>query len=153
MKSYINICVCLVIMCAMLFLSSCSVSKSYSSKTLESTTGELIQIPTMVELDVLKTKVNGEIDRPSKKLGLTEIKSNVIALALESSKADVLIEPRFQIERKKSGKIVSIKVSGYPAMYNNFRKFEDKDTTLLKYVMYKKAADKGMGYKFKKRMK
>lgn len=113
-----------------LTIQSCSTVKRFESKSL-SAEGRVIQVPTIAELKVDKQAVSAEIKKPSKKLLVDEVKSNVIAEALRKVNADVLIDPRFEIERKGK-RIRSIKVTGYPATYESFRKFEDKDTTLIK---------------------
>lgn len=103
-------------------LSSCSLIKSSSSKTLDVKTNASCNME--AELEVLPQKVSGIAYRQRGLKREKELESNAIADALKEVNADVLVEARFTKERKKNGKIKSISVSGYPAFYKNFQKVE-----------------------------
>lgn len=99
-------------------MCSCSLVKSYSSKTVE--------IDPRVEADLTKVELNVSPQRSSgvcyrqKGLSFKEMQANAIADALSRSQGDVLVEPRFMIEKKRSGKIKVVNVTGYPATFKNF---------------------------------
>ncbi len=80
-------------------------------------------------LDVSSTRVS-HVYRPSKNdaktLSLKELKSNAVYEALESNGGyDVLVGANYYITTKYgfffSRRVTSIKVSGYPAVYKDFR--------------------------------
>lgn len=99
-------------------MTSCSLVKSYSSKTAEIKPDVACKI-TKAELNINSQKTEGTCRR-QKGLGLKEMQSNAIADALSKNQGDVLVEPRFMYERKRSGKVKIVHVTGYPANYKNF---------------------------------
>lgn len=99
-------------------MTSCSLVKSYSSKTAEITPNVDCKV-TEAELNISSQKSNGTCLR-QKGLSFKEMQANAIANALEKTQGDVLVEPRFIYERKRSGKIKAVYVTGYPATYKNF---------------------------------
>lgn len=117
-----------------LLLSSCAtVNRTFStSKTIEATDAKLIQAPVVVEISVDESKrTSDEIVDPGKNVPLEELKQTVVSRALLKVDGDVLLEPRFNIDRTSKGRIKLVSVSGYSARYKNFRPFELKDTILL----------------------
>lgn len=116
MKKYV-----VFIVLAML-ASSCSLIKSSSSKTLDVNTKAECNME--AELEVSPHKATGIAYRKRGLKRKEELKSNAIAEALKNTQADVLVEPRFTIERKKNGKVKSVSVTGYPASYKNFKRIE-----------------------------
>ncbi len=117
----------LVLIVMTVFISSCSVLKTNSIKTMDIYDTGVIQNPVLVDLDVNETKVAGTAkgDKDDFKL----IKQAAILNALETSKADVLIEPRFKAETYRG--ITTVTVTGYPAMYINFRPLTRDDVELF----------------------
>lgn len=112
-------------------VTSCSTVKLNTAKTMDAT-GSLLQIPVVAELDVASKKetlIENNIDKDQK---LEVLKNNAVAELLKRSDADVLIEPRFEVEYKGCRKIKSLMVTGFPAKYKNFRSFVPADTTALK---------------------
>lgn len=99
-------------------MSSCSLVKSYSSKTAEIKPNVECKV-TEAELSISSQKATGTCHR-QKGLSLKEMQANAIADALSKTQGDVLIEPGFMYEKKRSGKIKVIHVTGYPAVYKNF---------------------------------
>lgn len=102
-------------------MSSCSLVKSYSSKTLDIKT-EAVSA-TQADLNVSSEKTNG-VAYKKRGLSFKEMKENAVADALSKSHGDVLVEARFMIEKKRNGKVKTVNVSGYSANYKNFRKAE-----------------------------
>jgi hypothetical protein len=65
------------------------------------------------------------------------VKKNAVADALKNAKADVLIEPKFEIEKKSS--TITASVTGFPAFYKNFRPITQDDVKLLEVGVIQKA--------------
>ena len=114
-------------------LSSCAaIVKSADVKTANIWGPKITQIPTLADLDVKEQKV--KVYHVGKKgVLMTNLKALAVTDALNKSNADVLVEPRYTLV--STGSEISIKVSGYPATYRNFRAMEQKDTTIVKYSM------------------
>lgn len=109
---------------------------SCSTVTYKTRTARTADVPSnfvsqynAAELAVSDTKASGTSDGcvtgRAKKLALVpNLKKNLenyaIADALQKSNADVLVGPQFTYHYKKSA-LVSVSVTGYPAVYRNFR--------------------------------
>lgn len=106
--------------------------KSADVKTANIWGPKTTQIPTLADLDVKEQKVKG-YHVGKKGVLMTNLKALAVTDALNKSNADVLVEPRYTLV--STGSEISIKVSGYPATYRNFRALEQKDTTIVKYSM------------------
>lgn len=115
----------------MLFLTSCSVSRTSTSKTMGIYGSGVIHKPVLVDLDVQQTKVTGTATA-DKGSSMEEVKQNAVANALKNANADVLIEPTFETET--SGGRITAKVTGWPGTYKNFRAITADDVPLL-YVV------------------
>jgi hypothetical protein len=125
-------------------LTSCggvfTVSKIMPIKTRDIIGVGVVHIPTVVDLDVLPKKVTAtyEMTVVDNKQTLEQQEENAKNLAvsqlLTKANADIIVEPRYLIERVSDwGSIViKVTVSGYPATYENFRPMTAKDTTLLR---------------------
>lgn len=109
-------------------LTSCSVYKARTSKTMDINGMGIIHKPVLVDLNVNENKVtvmvNGE-----KYMPLEIVKQNAVAKALSKESADVLIEPTFEIETYR--KRFNVTVTGWSATYKNFRAMEVSDTSML----------------------
>jgi hypothetical protein len=123
-----------IILLLSISLGSCTVLKTHSTKTAAITNSEIIQKPVIVELDVKNVKVTGTAQSISSNELLEETKNNAINDALKNANADVLVEPKFDIETARGRRTVT--VTGFPATYKNFQSYTDKDTTLLKFKSY-----------------
>ena len=113
---------------AMLMLSSC-ITTTKTARTIASSSS--IKNATVADLRVTGERVTKTI-QPSKAIqrgGLENVKQAVIQEALNDCQmADVLVEPEFVIEKKRTlfgSRILSITVSGRPAHYENFRTLHD----------------------------
>jgi hypothetical protein len=114
---------------ASILLGSCStVSKFSSAKTID-ITPLVVQKPTVADLVVKEAKVTGNFSGKSMTIPLETIKSEAVAAALKTVNADVLIEPRF--DYVINGKLTTVTVSGFPAIYKNFRPIKPEDIQLL----------------------
>lgn len=111
-------------------LISCSLQKQITNtaKTLDIYGAGVIQKPVLTNL-----KVNpGKFTCTYSGSGSQEIeyhKSQAISKAMIENKADVIIEPTYEITTSVS--TVSIIVTGYAGSYENFRQLTSADTSLL----------------------
>jgi hypothetical protein len=93
-------------------------------------------IPVVADLKVSEEKTTGNssgriipdaVDRSSVVEGL---KVEAVSDAIKNGKADVLVEPDFTVE--VVGYDVKVAVTGYPAVYKNFRNYTASDSMALK---------------------
>lgn len=118
-------------------LSSCSsITKIITVKQLDIYGSGVIQKPVVVDLEVRETKVYG-FSSMSSSTPVEIVKKNAVADALKNVKADVLIEPKFEIEKKSS--TITASVSGFPGFYKNFRPITPDDIKLLEVGVIQKA--------------
>lgn len=103
-------------------LFSCStpttLTRFKSTKTKDIVGSDVRHTPVVADLIVKEVKVSGAA---TGKAGepLDNVKNEAVADALSKSGADVLVEPRYVVE--KSGGKYNVTVSGYPGFYKNFR--------------------------------
>ena len=89
------------------------------------------------DLKVSETKVTGEATNPDSFFPQSEMEKTAVADALKKVDADILIEPQYEYKRV-DGKLVSVKVSGYPAKYTNFRSVTPEDVEINNKLKYPK---------------
>jgi hypothetical protein len=116
--------------------SSCTVTKTTTSKTFDIYGAGVVQTPVLVDLEVEEIKVSGTATRPSS-TGFEMIKQEAVARALEKVNADVLVEPTFKT--KTANGQTTADVTGFPATYKNFRTIQEKDIKLLEAGVIQKA--------------
>ncbi|UGS21863.1 hypothetical protein [Flavobacterium cyclinae] len=111
-----------------IILTSCSVTKSGTAKSMDVVGPGVIHKPVVVDLNVKPEKV--EVTTTFNGIeSLENAKNNVVRKLLKEQDADVLVEPTFETVTK-NGK-TELTVKGWPATYNNFRPIEEKDLKLL----------------------
>lgn len=112
------------------FLASCSLQKqtTNTSKTLGIYGAGVIQKPVLNHLKVNPQKITSRYAGNGSQ-GIGYHKRQAIAKAMLENKADVIIEPAFEITSSTSN--VSIVVTGYAGSYQNFRQLTGADTSLL----------------------
>ncbi len=92
------------------------------------------------DLTVSQEKVSTKYfpTKQERKMGLNFIKQNAVAEVLEKNgNADVLVHPQYVIEKKNyifRSKILSVKVSGYPAFFKNIKPAEPQKTIVNQVV-------------------
>ena len=118
-------------------LTSCSVLKTNTSKTMDIYGAGVIQMPILVDLDVQPVKVSGTA-YATKGISMENVKQDAVADALKKANADVLVEPKF--ETKTTGGRITANVTGWPAIYKNFRPIKPEDVKLLRVGVTQKAA-------------
>jgi hypothetical protein len=109
-------------------LTSCQYMRTASVKVIEISGSEVITNPTIVDIHVQEEKVTGK--HKGKKSNKEQVKQTALLNALESSNADLLIEPYYVYETSK--RKITVTVTGFPGKYKNFRPITDKDIELLK---------------------
>ncbi len=118
----------------MVMSTSCSVTKVVRNSRVAELDCNVMQMPTVAELDVDENPVAADTTWRKTMFDGTAFSkkiytSNLIASILEKSNADVLVEPK--VSHESTGNIFSsshkLTVSGYPARYVKFRTatFED----------------------------
>ncbi len=124
----------LFLVIAVTFLvSSCSVLKTETSKTLDIYGAGVVQTPVLVDLDVQQSKITGTAINSNLEIA----KLDAISDAIGKANADVLVEPTFKTVTS-NGKTTAT-VVGFPATYKNFRTITEKDIELLKAGVIQKA--------------
>ncbi|MBM3921120.1 MAG: hypothetical protein FJ347_07850 [Sphingomonadales bacterium] len=123
-----------------LLLAACSVTRQTrtqkSAKYLEVNQPGVYSIPLVADLKVTEEKAAGKSSgrltpgAPDNTPVVEGVKVQAVADALKKSKADVLVEPNFTIE--VDGLDVNVAVTGYPAVYKNFRNYTVADSMALK---------------------
>lgn len=115
-----------------LFATACGGSSKMTKAT--STRVDLASsvriIPSIADLDVNPVRVTataqaGELES----LNTDQAKQNVVAKALATVNGDVMLAPRFVVEKGSDGKMTSITVTGYAAMVSSFRTITESDVT------------------------
>ena len=126
----------LLIAMATLALTSCTVIKTYTTKTHEIYGSGVIQKPVIVDLDVSENKVSGTATVTAAK-SLEVVKNLAVSDALKKAGADVLVEPQFETETRSG--MTTATVTGFPGVYRNFRVIQLDDVELLKVGILQKA--------------
>ncbi|RYY44248.1 MAG: hypothetical protein EOO06_18455 [Chitinophagaceae bacterium] len=111
-------------------MASCSLQKqtSNTSKTLGIYGAGVIQKPVITHLKMNPQKISSSYSGSGTQ-GIDYHKSQAIAKAMSENKADVIIEPAYEITSTASS--VSIITTGYAGSYENFRPMVYADTLLV----------------------
>lgn len=114
------------------FILGATIVLMASSCTIHTSTSTSVSIPTRISSRNTADLVVGQKastkyipTRQERKMGINTVKQNAVADLLEkNNNADVLVAPQYTVEKKKylfRSKILSVKVSGYPAFYKNIK--------------------------------
>ncbi|HMN04719.1 MAG TPA: hypothetical protein PKD45_03250 [Flavobacteriales bacterium] len=112
---------------AVLLMASCATTKETTVKTMEIYGPGVLQNPVIADLDVREQKVQGTAT--GRKSVANTVKKLALANALETSHADVLVAPVYELVTK--GGRTTATVTGYPATYSNFRHATPADSSLV----------------------
>lgn len=118
--------------CTLLLATSCTtVTKTASVTAVDNS----VKTYTVADLDV-KDKVSNSMTWSFAPFNwgeprLSVAKGNLISETLKAANADVLLEPQFVFERTSYGQR-TLTVTGFPAVYKNFRKPTDDDLKVIK---------------------
>ncbi|MFM2207093.1 MAG: hypothetical protein RL213_1068 [Bacteroidota bacterium] len=118
-------------------LSSCSKFHTGTVRSTDIYGPGVLQKPVVAELSVNETRVQGTFSGRKSK-GLENLKQLAMLDAINKSKADVLVEPTFDVSTV--GRKVTVNVSGFPATYTNFHSIKTDEVDLFKAGALKKAA-------------
>lgn len=121
----------ILILGALIFiLGSCSLQKqtTNTSKTLGIYGAGVIQKPVLTNLKVNPLKFTSSYTGTGTQ-DMDYHKSQAIAKAMIENKADVIIEPAYEITSSASN--ITIGITGYAGSYQNFRALTGADTSLL----------------------
>ncbi len=122
----------------LLLASSCgTISRTVTTKQMDIYGAGVIQHPVVAEFEVNKTKVTGEAQSRSHQT-TSATRNQAVANAISNVNADILIEPVFESETRDGR--TTIKVTGYPAVYTNFRPVTHDDIPLLEVGLVQKAS-------------
>ncbi len=122
---------------AVALLTSCSVTKTGTAKSIDITGAGVIHTPVTADLEVDDQKASHTITL-KKVENKTEARNTAIRELLALKNADVLVEPTYTTETSR-GK-TKLTVTGWPARYVNFRKMTEEDRALIEFLpQYKKA--------------
>ena len=122
-----------VVAVAILF-AACGGSSNLSIAT--STSVDLAKsiryIPTLANLQVAKERVAATCTAAELEgLKKEEMRQAVVARALASVNADVMIAPVFSVEKNEEGKMAKMSVVGYPATFTSFRPMQPKESPFV----------------------
>lgn len=119
-----------LIICGFALLFAASGCKSYSKTTVTTDVQGpvVIQKPVIADLEVQGVRVTGTATSKGS-TSIEGLKQEALNDALTKSKADILVEPRYEIISSFNHSTVN--VTGYPATYKNFRSMEASDTLFL----------------------
>ena len=109
-------------------LTSCSVTKTSTAKSLDITGAGVMHLPVVADLDVSDVKKSHTITL-SKVENMAAARNTAISELLEKESGDVLVEPKFITETR--GSKTELTVTGWPAKYRNFRKMTLDDLKLI----------------------
>ena len=133
MNSKLTIKMVIAVLSASLLQSCTTVSKFSSGKTID-IAATIKQKPTVTDLEVKENKVTGTASYKSTEKSIEAIKQEVVANALKSVNADILVEPKFETVIKNY--IITVTVTGYPGFYKNFRTVKAEDLPVLESVLF-----------------
>lgn len=123
-----------------LILVSCSVQHTALTSKVMNISPEVIQMPTVAELDIAKEQVTVDtvvvmkpFDKNSGYRSRGSIKDALVASILKQSDADILMQPEISTEVSYKGLTSTLKMSlnGYPAKYSGFRTITMEDVEIL----------------------
>ena len=121
---------------AALSLSACSRFHTSTMRTMDIYGPGVLQKPVIADLNVVETRIQGSVTGRKSK-GIDNLKQMAVLDALQKSKADVLVEPSFDITRV--GRKVTVTATGFPATYANFHSIKSDEVELLKNGFIRKA--------------
>lgn len=111
--------------------TSCSTSRTGTSKSLDIVGPGVIHKPVIADLDVKQQKISVTMTFSNVE-SMANARNEVLRKALEEHNADVLIEPSFTSET--TNRKTDLTVKGWPATYKNFRQIQEDD---IKYLEIK----------------
>ena len=96
------------------------------ASTLNVTKSGVFTKPKVADLKIENGKVTGAASGNIKEKNVESIKGEALQNALREAQADILVEPIYEVER--DGKIISARVTGFPAKVTSFKDITPDDT-------------------------
>ncbi|MEY4594255.1 MAG: hypothetical protein RIQ47_665 [Bacteroidota bacterium] len=121
---------------AALSLTACSTFRTSTVRTMDIYGPGVLQKPVVADLTVSETRAQGTAEGRKSK-GVENLKQLAVLDAIRKSKADVLVEPTFDITTV--GRKVTVTTSGFPATYTNFHAIKSDEVEMMKAGVLKKA--------------
>jgi len=123
MKKQILLCLVIALVAA-----GCKSSYKFSSSTQAPLARTIYYTPTLANLSVGATRATATCTATElKDMKDAQQRQTVVAKALAEANADVLVAPRFTVNKDASGKMESLTVVGYPATFISFRPMTASD--------------------------
>ena len=115
-----------------LVLAGCSSSYKLSTSTRTDLARSIRYVPTLANLTVQPQRVTATCTAAElESLKGDQARQTVVARALATVNADVLIAPRFTTQKGEDGKMQSMTVVGYAATFDSFRPMTEEDAPFL----------------------
>ena len=120
------------------------------TKYAEINNGGVYSVPVVADLKVNENKVSASIKgriiygMDNEEI-IKDLKNQVVAIAIDQNKADILIEPNYIVEIVDDQ--VEVTVTGRPGIYSNFRNIKPTDTAVIKLNQISKAESKSTSSK------
>lgn len=144
-QTTLSIGIAITAMC--LLLTACGgssrMTKSTSSRVDLAQTVRII--PSLASLEVSPTHATATLQTIElESLDVETAKQTVVAKALATANGDVMLAPRFVIERTADGKMSSISVTGYAAAIDSFRPMTEADVIFDDSLLVKQEVKRDM---------
>jgi hypothetical protein len=94
--------------------------------TLHVTKSGVYTKPKVADLKIENIKVNGSATGNIKEKSIATVKNEALQNALKTAQADILVEPIYEVDR--DGKVITARVSGFPAKVTSFKDITADDT-------------------------
>lgn len=118
---------------------SCTTTKQSSTTRVMDVYGPgVIQLPVVGELDVDINKVSESVSESGTTINAEQLKVTAVNRAVKNADADILVEPTFDISAERN--VTTVVVTGYPAIYTEFRSATQDDIPLLNAGRLQKAS-------------
>jgi hypothetical protein len=112
---------------SVLVVSCAAPRRSITARTASIHGTGVMQNPVLVDLDVSAEKVTGTAS--GRRSEVNAVKIAAVSDAVTKANADVLVEPVYTTSLERGQ--LTVTVSGYPAVYTNFRPATERDVPLL----------------------
>ena len=124
-----------VLSSAVLLLNSCSTSKYTEARSIPVNDAEIFSKPLVASLSVGERKTwTVQIrrkDAMAMGMNVNNMRAYALAIACKDGNLDAIVGATYMI--KSSGKRYELEVTGFPAVYKNFKEIEHDDLELLKF--------------------
>lgn len=137
----------IILFSVVVFMSLASCTSVQKTATVSNIEVNVIQNPTIADLDVRMEKVEKTVSWGIELFNRTSFNNrleNLVAEILKENDADVLVEPHYIYQ--KDGSIKTLTVFGFPAKFKSFRNATSSDIEMLKYCTSRSDDDRSSFY-------